>query len=94
LAGTIRAASSGTPSGDGLSFLRPSTAFVTTPFFGPSFAGRSNRMTGTFTLTRCAAICAPITPAPSTATFLTWNRLMVFGLSSLAAPGSRSARSS
>src|SRR5690349_11716196 len=47
------------------------------PFFGPSFAGRSNRTTGTFTLTRWAAICAPITPAPSTATLRTWNRLMV-----------------
>src|SRR5205085_11377980 len=47
------------------------------PFFGPSFAGRSNRITGTFTLTRWAAICAPITPAPSTATLRTWNRLMI-----------------
>src|SRR6218665_3355352 len=44
------------------------------PFFGPSLAGRSNSTTGTFTLTRWAAICAPITPAPSTATFFTWNR--------------------
>src|SRR5437899_5481712 len=54
------------------------------PFFGPSFAGRSNSTTGTLTLTRCAAICAPMTPAPSTATFFTLNRLMVF-LSSLRA---------
>src|SRR6195952_4481853 len=69
-------ASSGTPSGDGLSFFKPSTALVTMPFFGPSLAGRSNRMTGTLTLTRCAAICAPITPAPSTATLRTLNRLM------------------
>ncbi|ABA48670.1 hypothetical protein BURPS1710b_0856 [Burkholderia pseudomallei 1710b] len=38
------------------------------PFFGPSLAGRSNSSTGTRALTRCAAICAPITPAPSTAT--------------------------
>jgi hypothetical protein len=28
-------------------------------------------------LTRWAAICAPMTPAPRTATFLTWNRDMV-----------------
>src|SRR5215208_6025017 len=55
------------------------------PFFGPSFAGRSNSTTGTLTLTRCAAICAPITPAPSTATFLTWKRFMLAGLSLLAA---------
>src|SRR4051812_40378515 len=46
------------------------------PFFGPSFAGRSNRITGTLTLTRWAAICAPITPAPSTATLRTLNRFM------------------
>src|SRR6476469_8420068 len=48
------------------------------PFFGPSLAGRSNRTTGTLTLTRWAAICAPITPAPSTATLRTWNRLTLF----------------
>src|SRR4051812_4896179 len=63
------------------------------PFFGPSFAGRSNSTTGTLTLTRCAAICAPITPAPSTATFFTLNRLMVSRLS-LFAPGSAWPRSS
>src|SRR5262245_15308496 len=45
------------------------------PFFGPSLAARSNSTTGTFTLTRWAAICAPITPAPSTATLRTTNRL-------------------
>src|SRR4029079_15996334 len=66
-------ASSGTPSGAGFSFFRFSTALVTMPFFGPSFAGRSNRITGTRTLTRWAAICAPMTPAPRTATFLTLN---------------------
>jgi hypothetical protein len=33
------------------------------------FAGRSNSTTGTLALTQWAAICAPITPAPSTATF-------------------------
>src|SRR3990167_6199630 len=46
------------------------------PFFGPSLAGRSNSTTGTFTWRGWAAICAPITPAPSTATFFTWNRDM------------------
>src|SRR5580765_7741166 len=74
----MSAASSGTPSGAGFSFLRPSIAFVTTPFFGPSLAGRSNSTTGTLTLTRWAAICAPITPAQSTATLRTGNRFMVF----------------
>jgi hypothetical protein len=69
----MRAASSGTPSGAGFSFFSPSIAFVTMPFFGPSLAGRSNNTTGTLQFTRWAAICAPITPAPSTATFRTWN---------------------
>src|SRR5688572_31374885 len=64
------------PSGAGLCFFSASTAFETMPFFGPSLAGRSNSTTGTFTLTRWAAICAPITPAPSTATFFTWNRFI------------------
>ena len=58
------------PSGAGLSFFSPSTALLTMPFFGPSLAGRSNRITGTRTLTRWAAICAPMTPAPRTATLL------------------------
>src|SRR4051812_26448390 len=85
----MRTASSATPSGEGLSFFNPSTAFVTMPFFGPSFAGRSNSTTGTFTLTRWAAICAPMTPAPSTATFFTLNRLMVFLSSLRTDPGLR-----
>src|SRR5690349_6103979 len=72
----MRAASSGTPSGAGLIFFSPSMALVTMPFFGPSLAGRSNSTTGTPTLTRWAAICAPITPAPRTATLRTWNRFM------------------
>src|SRR5690606_8147972 len=45
------------------------------PLFGPSLAGRSNRTAGTPALTRCAAIWAPMTPAPSTATFLTMKLL-------------------
>src|SRR4051812_47649077 len=55
------------------------------PFFGPSLAGRSNSTTGTLTFTRCAAICAPITPAPSTATFFTWKRFVVIAIPSPAA---------
>src|SRR5688572_26274173 len=43
-------------------------ALLTMPFLSPSFAGRSNRTVSTLALTRWAAICAPITPAPSTAT--------------------------
>src|SRR4051794_28044218 len=60
-------------------------ALVTMPFFGPSLAGRSNSTTGTFTFTRWAAICAPITPAPSTATFFTWKRFVVIAFPSPAA---------
>src|SRR5205085_1244278 len=85
----MKTASSATPSGAGLSFFRFSIAFVTMPFFGPSLAGRSNSTTGTFTLTRCAAICAPITPAPRTATFFTLNRLMIRLSSVHADPGLR-----
>src|ERR1700748_3185137 len=61
-------ASSFTPKGAGDNFFRFSIACSAIPFFGPSFAGRSNISTGTLALIRCAAICAPITPAPSTAT--------------------------
>src|SRR5678815_3471310 len=73
----MKTASSGRPSGAGLSFFRFSIALRTMPFFGPSFAGRSNRITGTLTLTRWAAICAPMTPAPRTATLRTLNRFIV-----------------
>src|SRR5690349_14314277 len=54
-------------SGAGESFLRFSMAFSAMPLLGPSFAGRSNSTVSTSALVRCAAICAPITPAPSTA---------------------------
>src|SRR5215208_7748919 len=74
------------PSGAGFNFFRPSTAFATMPFFGPSFAGRSNSTTGTLTLTRWAAICAPITPAPSTATLRTLNRFIGIPLGKRGAP--------
>src|SRR3954467_2476310 len=61
------------------------------PFFGPSLAARSNSTTGTLTLTRWAAICAPITPAPSTATLRTWNRLTLFLSRVNGAAGGRTA---
>jgi len=77
----MNCASSFTPSGAGFSFLRFSMAFRTMPFFGPSFAGRSNSTTGTRAFTQCAAICAPITPAPRTATLRTTKLLIVFSVS-------------
>src|SRR5690242_2141183 len=54
-------------SGAGESFFRFSIALSAMPLLGPSFAGRSNSTVSTPALVRCAAICAPITPAPSTA---------------------------
>src|SRR5690606_1442569 len=54
-------------SGAGLSLPRLPIALSTMPFGSPSFAGRSNRTVSTPALVRCAAICAPMTPAPSTA---------------------------
>src|SRR5574337_672767 len=79
----MSARSSATPIGLGSSFFSPSIAFVTTPFFGPLPAARSNSTTGTFRLTRCAAICAPITPAPSTAARRTLNRFIRCSVASL-----------
>jgi hypothetical protein len=58
--------------GAGLIFLRLSMALVAMAFLGTSLAGRSKSTTGTLTLTRWAAICAPITPAPRT-----WPKLVV-----------------
>ena len=58
----IRASESGVKNGSGLSArarLRPSRA---------ASAVRSSRRTGTPAFAKCAAICAPIVPAPSTAT--------------------------
>src|SRR5450432_793658 len=43
----------------------------------PSLAGRSKRIGFTLALARCAAICAPITPAPRTAA---WRTRMRWGL--------------
>jgi len=43
------------------------------PVGSPSLAVRSKSTTGTLAFARCAAIWAPITPAPSTAVFLTCN---------------------
>src|SRR6516164_10037024 len=71
-------ASSFTPNGAGESFLSVSIAFSAMAFFGPSFAGKSNSSTGTRALMRCAAICAPITPAPSTATLRILRLLTLF----------------
>ncbi len=51
----------------GSSFASPASALRTMPSGSPSFAARSNSTTGTPTFARCAAICAPMTPAPSTA---------------------------
>src|SRR5574337_316749 len=54
-------------SGAGESFFRCSMALSAMPLLGPSFAARSNSTVSTPALVRCAAICAPMTPAPSTA---------------------------
>src|SRR6266849_7225695 len=59
--------------GGGESFFRFSIARLATPLGSPSLAVRSKSTTGTLAFARCAAICAPITPAPSTAVFLTCN---------------------
>src|SRR6478735_3124795 len=59
--------------GGGDSFFRFSIARLATPLGSPSLAVRSKSTTGTLAFARCAAICAPITPAPSTAVFLTCN---------------------
>ena len=60
-----------TPSGAGLSFFSPSMALrddaVLRPFLGGQVEQHDRHAC---TLTRWAAICAPITPAPSTATLL------------------------
>src|SRR5688572_6944063 len=64
----MAAARSRAASGAGDSFPRLATALATMPLRSPSLAARSNRTVSTFALTRCAAICAPMTPAPSTAT--------------------------
>src|SRR5579859_1908370 len=54
-------------SGAGESFCRLAMAFSAMPLLGPSLAARSNSTVSTPALLRCAAICAPMTPAPSTA---------------------------
>src|SRR5512134_3925538 len=53
--------------GAGFSFARPSMAFLALAFLSLPSAASSNRYGCTLALARCAAICAPITPAPSTA---------------------------
>jgi hypothetical protein len=69
----MNAAVSRPASGEGCSFFSPSSALLTMPFFSPSLAGRSKSTVGTRASMRCAAICAPITPAPSTAALRTTN---------------------
>src|ERR1700761_7339935 len=64
-------------SGAGDSFLRLSIAFSAMPLFGPSLAARSNSTVWTPALVRCAAICAPMTPAPSTAALRMRNGVAV-----------------
>src|SRR5258708_1206313 len=54
-------------SGLGESLARPSSAFFTLAFLSLPSAANSNSSGFTLALARCAAICAPITPAPSTA---------------------------
>ena len=66
--GLDQSASSATPSGEGLSFFRLAMARVTMAFFA-LFGRQVKQHHGHLPLTRWAAICAPITPAPSTATF-------------------------
>src|SRR5690606_6900390 len=64
--------------GAGSSFFMPASALLAMPLASPSFAGRSNRITGTSALAQWAAICAPMTPAPRTATLRMMRRLMRF----------------
>src|SRR5258706_4909152 len=68
-------------SGEGSSFFRFSIAFSTMPFGSPSLPARSNNSVGTPALARCAAICAPMTPAPRTAALRTRNRVSDIRLS-------------
>src|SRR6185312_8564031 len=65
----IALASALSASGAGDSLARLAMAFSAMPLFGPPDAGRSNSTVSTPALVRCAAICAPMTPAPSTAAF-------------------------
>src|SRR4051794_39221970 len=74
----MKPASSLMARGAGLIFFRFSIARCAMPLFGPSLAGRSNSTTGTLAFTQWAAICAPMTPAPSTAT-LRIMRLLTAG---------------
>src|SRR5690606_1557576 len=74
-------------SGAGSSFLSPASARSTIALGLPSFAGRSNSTTGTSALAQCAAICAPMTPAPSTATLRMMKLLTLLSYCCCAAPG-------
>src|SRR5690606_23762955 len=69
----MRRASALSASGAGLSFARPAIALLAMPLGSPSLAGRSDSTVSTPALVRWAAICAPMTPAPSTAARRTSN---------------------
>src|SRR6185436_3396341 len=66
-------APSATASGAGSSLRKRSTAVRASALAGPSAGARSNSIAGTRAFTKCAAICAPMTPAPSTATLRTMS---------------------
>src|SRR5690606_11414075 len=68
-------------SGAGESLPRLAMALSTTPSGFPSLAARSNSTVSTPALARCAAICAPITPAPRTAARRTSNFSGMFAIS-------------
>src|SRR5574337_392646 len=70
-----------TARGAGSSLARPAKDFSTMPLGFPSLAGKSNRTTGTSALAQWAAIWAPITPAPSTATLRIFRLLKRFSIS-------------
>src|SRR5690606_7306463 len=63
------------------SLPRLAMALSTTPSGLPSLAARSNSTVSTPALARCAAICAPMTPAPRTAARRTSNFSDMFAIS-------------
>src|SRR5690606_5524258 len=72
----MEVARSAAPNGAGLSLARLAIALFTMPLRSPLLAARSNSTTGTPALAQCAAICAPMTPAPSTPTLRITNLAM------------------
>src|SRR6187402_1572805 len=88
----IAAARPFSASGAGESLARLAIALRAMPLFGPSFAGRSKSTVSTLAFVRCAAICAPMTPAPSTAALRMRNGVAVIVISIGAKDRPRSAR--